>query len=164
MSPTRAWLLLAFCLFGCVKIEYLSTDVSFRPRGHARPLVFIDRLPPYPYRSVGIFEATVPVGSSLAEVLSAVVDKGAEIGCEAIVDRAIHRVSAAPVVRPRRLLVQFPQITPSPVYVPAQPVYATPPPGTREFICAVREEVPAPPAATILPPAPAPTTPEKTAF
>jgi hypothetical protein len=148
-------------LSGCVTTEFVTTDPSFRARVHLRPVVYIDRLPPFAYRSVGIIEATIPEGHGLAEVLDAVVTKGEQVGCEAIVDRAIHRVSAAPVADSRHwMVVQYhPPVTTSsaPIYRPAQPTYNSAPAGRREFVCAVREgAAPVPPVVPVAPVKPAP--------
>jgi hypothetical protein len=149
MSSPRLWFLLALSLAGCVTADFVSTDPYFRPRSHMLPLVFIDRLPPFPYRSVGIIEATIPENHPLSEVMRVVAAKGQEVGCEAIVDRSIHHVSAAPAFGGQRWLVQYhPPVTSTSnqIYRPAAttPV-AAPPAGRREFICAVREEAPPPP-------------------
>jgi hypothetical protein len=153
------WFLIALALCGCVTAEFVSTDPSFRPRGHAMPIVYIDKLPPFPYRSVGIIEATIPDSHPLSEVMQVVATKGQEIGCDAVVDRAIHQVSAAvPVAPQQRWLVQYhPPVTSSAhIYKPPQTNYQAPPAGRREFICAVRDATPPPPAAPLVPPAPPP--------
>ena len=164
MRPPR-WFLIALALCGCVTAEFVSTDPSFRPRSHAMPIVYIDKLPPFPYRSVGIIEATIPDSHPLSEVMQVVATKGQEVGCDAVVDRAIHQVSsAAPVVVRQRWLVQYraPMTSSTPVYHPPQNNYQAPPAGKREFICAVRAATPpvapAPPMPPAQPaPAPSPT-------
>ena len=159
MRPPR-WFLIALALSGCVTTEFVSTDPSFRPQSHALPTVYIDKLPPFPYRSVGIIEATIPDGHPLSEVMNAVATKGQEVGCDAVVDRAIHQVSAAPtVVVPQRWLVQYraPMTSSTPIYHPPQNNnYQAPPAGKREFICAVRDATPPAPTAPAAPPAPPP--------
>jgi hypothetical protein len=75
------------------------------------------------------------------------------VGCHAVVDRSIHKVSAAPAPAAVWLVhyrAPYPSYTPPPQY----PIYAAPPPGKRELICAVQALPPPPPPAARPPAAP----------
>jgi hypothetical protein len=158
---------------GCVPqyVSFLKTDDSYTPhQAAARPATYIDRLPPRPYRSVGIIEVDVPQHFSLETMIKWAADKGQEIGCDVVVDRMIHRVEgrerhlrrwvvavepplrrradpepAAPLASPALLAAKQP--APQPVVVVNE---ADPPHQRREFICGVYTESqqPAPPAVT----------------
>lgn len=129
--------LLAAVLAGCWSTSFIQTDPSYRATSGAWPEVYLDRLPDRPYRSVGIIEVKGPAGDfDLEDVLRHAQEKGRELGCDLIVERAIHRVSSREQQSPR--IAQLgggfrPPASsappPSPVVVPATG------PGRREFIC-----------------------------
>jgi hypothetical protein len=133
---------LALAGAGCVTTNFVPTDGSFRSSGRStRPQVFVDRLPPRPYRSVGIIEVTGPAGlMDLQTVMAEAAIAGDSAGCDVVVDRAIHRVGASASPAPvGRMLVQYIAPYSHPSYVapqPAAPAY-TPPPSRHEFICGV---------------------------
>jgi hypothetical protein len=87
--------------------------------------VFLDRLPQQPYRPVGIVEVT---GSNdLGEIVRTASEQGRLVGCDVLVDRAIHRVSAAPAASADLTLVTY----------QAQPVIVGPSPPPHQFICGI---------------------------
>jgi hypothetical protein len=122
-------LLLVVLLAGCVHATFVKTDASFVPHDRTAPAVFLDRLPPFPYRPVGIIEVTSPANSRLDDVLYAAAEKGAEMGCDVVVDRSIHRVADADALTG---LFQRAQYGAAPMYF-----YAAPPPNRREFVCGI---------------------------
>lgn len=127
----------------CWQATFIQTDPTFRPGASgAPPAVYLDRLPGVPYRPVGIIEVQGPAGNfSLDNVLAEVQSKGAEIGCELILDRAIHRVSLRSLPRHPIVLAQAaarPYGHSYSTVAPTTHVYTQEaPPGRREFICAV---------------------------
>jgi hypothetical protein len=139
-------------LTGCARTTFLSTDPRYLGRSPTQPMAFIDRLPPFPYFSIGIIEVTAPAGTDIVEVVRLAIEKGSQVGCDVIVDRAIHPIAS-----------EIPKTGPLLAYVGAsQPVHTTttyaPPPNQRQFICGVayvRTWRPAPASA----PAPAPAAP-----
>jgi hypothetical protein len=151
---------LATLAVGCASSTFVATDGRAVGRPITQPSVFIDRLPPVPFYSVGIIEVQTPAGWTLGYVLAEAARKGSEVGCDFVVDRSIYRVSygisgvraiiahigASPVIAPA------PAVTPPPAFQPA-PGYS-PPPNVREFICGVADR-PAP----VSPPPPTPNVP-----
>ena len=109
----------------CMRTSFVRTEPAFsRPARGAPPPVFLDRLPPRPYHSVGIIQVTSPAGSDLSRVIDAAADEGKTNGCDLVVDRAIHKVGSldAPLVH---------------ADYQAQ---AAPPPSQREFICGIYDD------------------------
>ena len=131
---------LALLLVGCITAKFVQTDPRFRsaPR-RTLPPAYLDRLPEQPYRSVGIIEVQGPAGDfDLGKVVKAAREKAAKLGCDLVVDRAIHKVTSA-IERAGPLVAQYPYVyTPPPTATP-QPIYVAnaAPPGRREFICGV---------------------------
>lgn len=137
-----AWCLLCVVASGCVGSTFVLTDSRYAGRPRTNPAVYIDRLPPFPYYSIGVIEVTGPAGLNLAQVLAEAASKGADVGCDVVVDRSIHRIaSLIPGAGP--LLAQA-YMAPTPVYTPVMP---PPPPSKREFICGIGvAPMPMPPA------------------
>lgn len=76
----------------CNGPQFVKTSKDFVPTPRGRyPSVYLDRQPERPYQSVGIIQAQ----GRLSDVISAVKEKGKEVGCDLIVDRRIHKVSEA---------------------------------------------------------------------
>src|SRR4029079_12076875 len=153
---------LCFVASGCVTSTFVLTDARYSGRPRTQPPVFIDRLPPFPYISIGVIEVSAPAVSDLTTVLTEAASKGGEVGCDVVVDRSIHRIAsmipnAGPLIAQvgvgytaappytAELAAGYTAAPPSP---PAPGVYAaSPPPSKREFICGVRvAPPPAPPA------------------
>lgn len=136
---------LVMSAMGCVTSTFVATDGRAAGRPITQPSVFLDRLPPVPFYSVGIIEVRTPAGWTLDTVVAEAARKGSEAGCDFVVDRSIYRVTyGVPGVR-----AIVAQIGASPVIAPVQPapVYS-PPPNMREFICGVADQpAPPPPAA-----------------
>ena len=81
---------------------------------------------------------TGPGSAILEDFVYAAAEKGGEVGCDAVVDRAIHRVSEANPGGRRIWLAQLhPPYGQSGSYAAPPPVYAAPH-GGYQFICAVR--------------------------
>ena len=87
-----AWLL---TLGACAHADFVSTDTRYQGRPRTQPWVFVDRLPPYPYISIGIIEVIAPAGTSLSEIFELARQKGSDVGCDVVVDRGIHRITSA---------------------------------------------------------------------
>lgn len=144
-SPCLRLVLLCGALLmvpSCWRATFVQTDPTFRPGASgALPEVYVDRLPGVPYRPVGIIEIQGPAGDfSLDRVLAEVQIKGAEIGCQLLVDRAIHRVSLRSLPRHPIVLARAAARPYGSYYstAPTTHVYTQEaPPGRREFICAV---------------------------
>jgi hypothetical protein len=56
------------------------------------PPVFVDRLPPAPYDSVGIIEVAAPADALLPTVVRAARSMGQRVGCDVVVERSIHHI------------------------------------------------------------------------
>ena len=156
---------LAVVLSGCVNATFTKTVPTFAAHPVAlRPEVFVDRLPPRPYDSVGIIEVVAPQSASLSEILRAAATKGQKVGCDVVVDRAIHRIAGADLPRwtieisdapplesranvsPYLGVINGPLVTPT--SQPTTVYQQSSPPDKREFICGIyRSEGDAPPAA-----------------
>jgi hypothetical protein len=154
---------LALASSGCVTSTFVATDGRAAGRPETQPALYMDRLPPVPFYSVGIIEVRSPSGDTLDKVVAEAVRKGGEVGCDFVVDRAIYRVSLG-IPGARAVLAQYgaypPVIAPAPV-APAPTVVYQPPPSMREFICGVAER---PSVANSTPgplPATAPAAPDK---
>jgi hypothetical protein len=141
---------LVMLAMGCVTSTFVATDGRAAGRPITHPSVFIDRLPPVPFYSVGIIEVKTPAGWTLDTVVAEAAQKGSEVGCDFVVDRSIYRVSygmagvraiVAQVGASSPVIAPAPIGTPPPAFQPA-PVYS-PPPDMREFICGVADQ-PAP--------------------
>ena len=151
------------CYVSFVGSTFVPTDGRAVGRPATRPTVFIDRLPPVPFYSVGIIEIQAPAGVPLDEVLTEAIKRGGQVGCDFVVDRAIYRVSLG-IPEVRAVIAQVgtfqPVVPPPPVVTPAPTVANTPPPSMREFVCGVTERpgvahsppVPLPPKAPAPPP------------
>jgi hypothetical protein len=127
----RSFLLLPLVLLaGClVTSSFFLTDGRFHQGvHHSDPEVFLDRLPDQPYRAVGIIEVQGPGSMELGSMVNEARAKGGELGCDVVVDRAIHRVAAGEAVHSYALAAN-------------QTVYAAPapPPNKHEFICGLYE-------------------------
>jgi hypothetical protein len=155
---------------GCVHVSFVPTVPDYTPhQADVVPPVFVDRLPPRPYESVGIIEISGGNGE-LGHVMEVAADKGKELGCDVVVDRAIHRVSSAHLPRwsatasPRlALLVPAPVATSNVVMInsaPPPPPVMYPVPSTpsfsHEFICGVYLAAAPPPPVQGPPVAPGP--------
>jgi hypothetical protein len=146
MHPRLAWLLApALALLpGCIHATFVPTDATFAPHKAPAPAVYIDRLPPFDYRPVGIIEVMARASTSLGDVLATAARKGGEVGCDVVVDRSIHRVVDARPAPTTYWRVQH-HAHPPPAY--AHPVYS-PPPSKREFVCGIAiQQAAVPPAA-----------------
>jgi len=139
---------------GCITSTFVATDGRAAGRPITQPTVFIDRLPPVRFYSVGIIEVKIPAGWTLDTVVAEAARKGSEAGCDFVVDRAIYRVTyGIPGVRAivaqlgaSAVIAPAPGVTPPQAFQPA-PGYS-PPPNMREFICGVADQpVPGPPPA-----------------
>lgn len=135
MHPRLAWLLVPALFTGCIYATFVPTDATFAPHAAPAPAVYVDRLPPFGYRPVGIIEVMAPAAANLADVMATAARKGAEVGCDVVVDRSIHRVvDARPVPTTYWLVQHYVPPPPAPVHAP---VYYAPPPSKREFVCGV---------------------------
>ena len=121
-------------LSGCLSSTFVLTDARAVGRTPTQPAAYIDRLPPMPFYSIGVIEVRAPAGTELGVVLNEAIRKGAEVGCDMVVDRSIYRVSYG-IPGARAIVAQvgvYPSVAPPPV------IYANPPaPDRREFICGV---------------------------
>ena len=153
-------LLLVPLVSGCVVSSFVVTDPRAAGRQPTRPTMFIDRLPPMPFYSIGIIEVRAPAWTKLEWILDEAVRKGGEVGCDLVVDRVIYRVSYG-IPGAHALLAQ------TTIYAPAPPTYQPPvnvqeaPPDKREFVCGVAMDPgkgaprqPPPPAPPPAPPGP----------
>jgi hypothetical protein len=138
MHPRLAWLLVPALFTGCIYATFVPTDVTFAPHAAPEPAVYVDRLPPFGYRPVGIIEVTASASTSLGDVMATAARKGAEVGCDVVVERSIHRVVDARPVPTVYWLAQHHVYVPPPVH--HAPVYYAPPPSKREFVCGVAVE------------------------
>ena len=140
---------LSMLAIGCVTSTFVATDGRAAGRPITQPSVFIDRLPPVSFYSVGIIEVKTPAGWTLDTVVAEAARKGSEVGCDFVVDRSIYHVSYG-IPGVRAVVAQIgasPVIAPAPVVAPQPaPVYS-PPPNMREFICGLAD-----PSARGLPP------------
>ena len=147
---------------GCVPqipTNFLPTEASFAMSPSGRPPeVYMDRRPSASYRAVGIIE--VIGGDNVTAVVYAAMKKGQEVGCDLVLDRALHVVSHGPsmsrwtaiveeeergprgtIDHPARVAAgallgdSFPTYTP-PVIMP----FPVAPQPHREFICGVYEK------------------------
>jgi hypothetical protein len=156
-----SWLGLAALLMcaGCTRVNFIKSSASFvEHERKVRPGVYVDKLPRKPYKSVGIIEVIAPAAAGLDDILALAADKGQEVGCDVVVDRAIHKVegalprrwtvagssptaSPADAPHPSRRDAQYlgAAFTPTPVYQTQTVTYAgaAPPPGRNLFICGV---------------------------
>jgi hypothetical protein len=148
--------LLPLLLCGCINATFTSTEPSFTPHERSGlPRVYVDKLPKRPYESVGIIEVQAPAGTFLYNIWHAAAEKGRSVGCDVVVDRAIHRVSRLDL--PRWSAVAHPIIAfgtaPAPLVTtwtaapPPTVVTTAPPPDKREFVCGVYASAPSRPSA-----------------
>lgn len=142
---------LAVLTGGCLHAQFSRTDPSFgEVAGKPPPRVYVDQLPARPYRSVGIIEVLVPQGYALSDVMDLASAEGARVGCDVVVDRLIHRITAREP-ETRFMLAQYPQLYPAPRLGQPMTPYYSPPPNQRDFICGLWvEETPPPPKAEAL--------------
>ncbi len=96
VKPIRQIVIAAFLptlLAGCSsQAQFVRTDASFQEvKGKPAPAVYVDQLPPRPYRSVGTIEVVMAENAAASDVRSAIVARGQEAGCDVLVDRAIHK-------------------------------------------------------------------------
>jgi len=140
---------------GCITSTFVLTDPRYAERPPTRPEVFIDRLPPFPYMSIGVIEVSAPPASDLSQVLAEAASKGGQVGCEVVVERSIHKItSTIPNAGP--LMAQAYHTNSSPaVYAPPSMYVPPPPPSKREFICGLRLVATLAPAAAAPRPVPA---------
>src|SRR5580698_283949 len=111
---------LVMLAMGCVTSTFVATDGRAAGRPITHPSVFIDRLPPVPFFSVGIIEVKTPAGWTLDTVVAEAARKGSEVGCDFVVDRSIYRVSYG-IPGGRAIIAQVgasPVIAPAPVVTP----------------------------------------------
>jgi len=107
---------------GCIRSTFVLTDPRYAGRPHSQPGVYIDRLPPFPYMSIGIVEVNEATAVDLGGVLAEAASRGGAAGCDVVVDRAIHLIT--------------------PTCASASPPYR------RQFICGLRlVDTPPPPDA-----------------
>jgi hypothetical protein len=141
----RVLLTIAAFLPGCAQSEFVRTDSGFTPAAATkRPPVYVDRVPPIPYRSVGIIQVKASSQNSLPLILREAGDKGQELGCEFVLDRVLFEVNKG-----------APQG--SPYGTPYAPAYVAPP-QIREFICGMIDRTPRPPVAPAMVTVPVPAT------
>lgn len=115
----RVFLTIAAFLPGCAQSEFVRTDSSFTPAAATkRPPVYTDRVPPVPYRAVGIIRVKASSQMSQSSILQEAGVQGQEHGCDFV----------------------------APYYPPYAPVHVAPP-QSREFICAMVDRTPRPPVA-----------------
>jgi len=72
---------------GCIRSTFVLTDSRYGGRPRTQPGVFIDRLPPFPYMSIGIIEVTSAAGTDLPAVMAEAASRGGEVGCDVVVER-----------------------------------------------------------------------------
>jgi hypothetical protein len=156
MLPSRPLVLLASSLMavacaGCISATFVATDPYAYGRRPTQPAIFIDRLPPVPFYSIGIIEVRAPAGTTLGPVLDEARRKGGEIGCDFVVDRSIYRVSYG--IPGARALLADGTAGGRVILASTTPITSSPPaPDRREFICGVVSGAPASPPA-VAPPA-----------
>lgn len=125
---------------GCVATNFVQTDAHFQGVERASmPPAYVDEVPEAPYRAVGIIEVSGPAERlDMDTLVTAARQKGRDVGCDLIVDRAVHRISTPP----RR----HGSFAPTPHYfvaslanvkAPSVTAYAATaaPQGRKEFIC-----------------------------
>jgi hypothetical protein len=125
---------------GCVTTNFVQTDAHFQgTEKSSLPPVFVDEMPAAPYRAVGIIEVVGPAERlDWDTLLAAAQEKGRDVGCDLVVDRAVHRISTPPrrqgqlVAAPRYFVASL-----SDVKAPKATAYAATaaPQGRKEFIC-----------------------------
>lgn len=139
---------------GYSRTAFVQTDASVpRAARETLPEVFLDKKPTQPYRSAGIIE--VQSRGDLATIVDRAQRRGAELGCDVVIDRRLAlseapspgpvttnedgplrvRAEATATLAPNSpaLLAQIPQVV-QPIYtVPAEPMER------REFICGIYE-------------------------
>lgn len=146
---------------GCVTSTFVATDGRASGRPETQPALYMDRLPPVPFYSVGIIEVRYPSGDTLDKVVAEALREGGEVGCDFVVDRAIYRLSLG-IPGARAVIAQvggYPPVIAPATVAPAPTVVYEPPPSTREFICGVAENQGAAQSAPVAVPAKAPTAP-----
>jgi hypothetical protein len=138
-------------LIGCAPVtSFVQTDSAFVAQSGASPTVFLDALPDRPYRSVGIIEVRAGDMHSLNSIVAAAQSKGAALGCDVVVQRALHRVVGALPVRSvtvtgddadridPRYLGAVTGVAPAPMPPTVVPPSGSPPPASRyEYVCGV---------------------------
>jgi hypothetical protein len=136
--------LIAVLTGGCASATFVRTDEGFRPlMTRTLPEVYLDRVPERPYRAVGVIE--VIVNGKLPEIVKIARETGQKFGCDAVIDRPLHRASSTRPELPRLVAAQYPAppvyVAPPKPYQPPPPVYLPQQPaGRREFICGVYEK------------------------
>lgn len=75
-------------------IEFTVTDRVHFPKYRSHALVYIDRLPEDDYRSVGILVVKEAADYELSQIVEKLEEEGSLQGCDVVVDRSIHRISA----------------------------------------------------------------------
>jgi len=161
MTRKLVWLLLSALFPACITAEFVQTDYSHLPRwSGGRPVLFIDRLPDRPTRSVGLVSVNAPDTAALSMVLKAAVDKGYEVGCWGLIDRGVY--NPAHVYRSTtqhqlptwvvRLEVPKRRVGLATLAVYTPPTVVQPTPRTsREFVCVVLDESRRPPVRRLPP-------------
>jgi hypothetical protein len=136
----RALSLVVLAPLACVHASFVPTDARYAAARVTNPRVYVDHLPPRPYRSVGIIEVRGPDNQmDLAMVIDKARSAGAEAGCDVVVDRAIHAVDRGADLSPEpgMMLAQYrPYGSSSSYYSPAPFTYVQPT-SRREFICGI---------------------------
>jgi len=141
---------------GCITSTFVLTDPRYGGRPRTQPGVFIDRLPPFPYMSIGIIEVSAPPAYDLGQVMAEATSKGGQAGCDVVVDRSIHQITSMIPNAGPPIAQAYNHYNSTPTYTPPPTYAAPPPPNKREFICGLRMvATPAPPPA----PRPAPAAP-----
>ncbi len=129
---------------GCWSTSFHASDPSFQPSAvFSDPLVYLTRLPPQPFRAVGIIEVSGPDDSTVDQAAPRAVDKGREVGCQLLVWRRLVRDTALGD-RPLAVLAQIPLgTTPYPM-PPGGTIGGRERPGKHQFVCGVWTSTQAP--------------------
>ena len=75
-------------LGGCCHSEsFKATDKGFLPTARTQaPPVFLDRLPPIPYRRVGMIDVARSNSTPLNEFIDAALARATTVGCDVVID------------------------------------------------------------------------------
>jgi hypothetical protein len=119
-----------FCLGGCMEANFFATDNAFQKGArHGAAEVFLDHLPPQPYRVVGLVEVNASDDTALHEVVEIARERGRKVGCDVLVEREIHRLGCGEAVRVYATAATGPVSVDS-----SEPAQSA---AKREFICGV---------------------------
>jgi hypothetical protein len=109
--------LLALALGGCCHSEsFKATEKGFAPSARGGdPVVFLDRLPREPYRTVGVIRVARPNSTPLGEFIDAARTHATMVGCDVVIDAFLVGATGS--------------------YCKKTPVYGAPNCCTRRFVC-----------------------------